>query len=101
MLCRHCHSGTVSRPRGLCWPCYYTAGVRDLYPSTSKYGRRGLGNFNGATPLPAVPTDAMPGSPEKVAILMERAQNRLSLWHPEDADMTGPKRRQRELAQVG
>lgn len=37
MLCRHCVKNRVLRPRGLCWRCYYRPGVRDLYPSTSKY----------------------------------------------------------------
>jgi hypothetical protein len=100
MVCRHCHHGPVSRPRGLCWSCYYTPGVRDKYPSTSKYGRRGIGNFNGKAPLPTMPTDAPPGSAEKVAILMQRAQNKQSLWHPDDATLAGPSRK-RQLSHVG
>jgi len=35
-------------------------------------------------PLPTSPTKAMPGSVEKIAVLAERARQRLSLWHPED-----------------
>ena len=100
MMCRHCQETTVSRPRGLCWSCYYREGVRDLYPSTSKYGRRGPGNSY-SKPLPAAgPTDAMPGSPEKILILMQRAQARQELWHPDDATLAGPVG-ERELAQVG
>ena len=38
MLCRHCNRVPSNRPRGLCWSCYYKPGVRDLYPSTSKFG---------------------------------------------------------------
>jgi len=89
-VCRHCLKGPVNRPRGLCWSCYYRPGVRDRYPSTSKYARRGVGNFNGPTPLPAAPTSAAPGSEEKVAVLAERARLRQSLWHPLDALSTGP-----------
>src|SRR5262249_29501482 len=66
MLCRHCQRVKSNRPRGLCWSCYYTPGVRDLYPSTSKFARRGVGNFNGRSKLPPCPTDALPGTPEKV-----------------------------------
>jgi hypothetical protein len=88
MICRHCHLAPITRPRKLCWSCYYTPGVRDLYPSTSKFGRRGPGNVNGNMPLPAFPTSAMPGSPEKVAILEERARLKQCLWHPNDADPT-------------
>ena len=87
MLCRHCQKVKPNRPRGLCWSCYYTPGVRDQYPSTSKFARRGVGNFNGRTKPPPCPTNALPGTPEKVAILQERARLGLSLWHPLDATL--------------
>jgi hypothetical protein len=87
MKCRHCKRVESNRPRGLCWSCYYTAGVRELYPSTSKFARRGLADFNGGIALPSVPTDASPGSPEKVAILEARARQGVALWHPQDAPM--------------
>jgi hypothetical protein len=87
MICRHCKKTKSNRPRGLCWSCYYKPGVRDLYPSTSKFARRGVGNFNGVAPLPADSTDALPGSEAKILILMERAARREALWHPEDATM--------------
>jgi hypothetical protein len=87
MLCRHCQKVRSNRPRGLCWSCYYRPGVRDMYPSTSKYARRGVSDFNGKTALAAEPTEALPGTPEKVAVLMERARLGLSLWHPHDATL--------------
>ena len=61
-LCRHCHRASVNRPRGLCWSCYYTPGVRERYPSTSKFARRGVGNFCGNA-QPCEPTAALPGTP--------------------------------------
>jgi hypothetical protein len=64
--------------------------VRDLYPSTSKFARRGEGNFCGNAPLPAAPTDALPGSPEKVTILELRAKLKQDLWHPLDATLDRP-----------
>ena len=73
--CRHCSKSKVNRPRGLCWSCYYTPGVKELYPSTSKYARRGVGNFTGNAPLPPVPTTAAPGTPEKLAVLEQRAKH--------------------------
>lgn len=85
MLCRHCGRRPPNRPRGLCWTCYYTPGLRDQFPPTSKFGRRGLGNFNGDPGLPPTPTAALPGSPEKVEVLAQRARLRQSLWHPQDA----------------
>jgi hypothetical protein len=87
MMCRHCKRVRSNRPRGLCWSCYYTPGVREQYPSTSKFARRGVSDFNGQTEQAARPTDAPPGSPEKVSVLEERARLGLSLWHPQDAPM--------------
>ena len=87
MKCRHCQKSPVNRPRGLCWSCYYTPGVRDLYPSTSKFARRGVSDFNGRARLATRPTDALPGTPEKVAVLEERARLGLALWHPLDATL--------------
>jgi hypothetical protein len=40
-------------------------------------------------PLPA-PTRALPGTPEKVAVLRERARRRQALWHPLDAAIPEP-----------
>lgn len=90
-ICRHCKKSKVNRPRGLCWSCYYTDGVKDQYPSTSKYARRGVGNFNGNAPLPE-PTTAPPGTPEKMAVLEERARLKQALWHPLDARYEGDPR---------
>jgi hypothetical protein len=42
-------------------------------------------NFHGQAPLPPAPTRALPGTPEKVAVLRERARLGQSLWHPRDA----------------
>lgn len=96
MLCRHCQKVNSNRPRGLCWSCYYSPGVREQYPSTSKFARRGVGNFNGRSTLPPIPTDALPGSAEKLAILEERARLGVSLWHPADARLETA-----QLAMVG
>jgi hypothetical protein len=92
MMCRHCNKVKSNRPRGLCWSCYYTPGVREKFPSTSKFARRGVSDFCGKAHLPE-PTDAVPGSAEKVAILEERARLGLSLWHPKDAPMDAESRR--------
>src|SRR5690242_18685451 len=85
MMCRNCEKVKSNRPRGLCWSCYYSPGVRDRYPSTSKFAHRGIGNFNGRVELPPLPTNALPGTPEKVAILEQRARLHQALWHPDDA----------------
>jgi len=90
MNCQHCNELPVSRPRRLCWSCYYTPGVREKYPSTSKFGRRGLGNFNGTPRLPTFATSALPGTDAKLAVLEERARLGLNLWHPDDATFKAP-----------
>ena len=90
MLCRHCQKTKSNRPRGLCWTCYYTPGVRALYPSTSKFARRGPGNFNGHAPLPDCPTAAAPGSEAKILILTERAAMKQALFHPLDSTFDLP-----------
>lgn len=91
-VCRHCGRGKVNRPRGLCWTCYYTDGVKDMYPSTSKYARRGVGNFNGNAAAPPEPTTAAPGTAEKMAVLELRAKLKQALWHPFDAQYEGDPR---------
>ncbi len=76
MSCRHCGHTPASRPRGLCWTCYYTPAIRDQYTTTSIYGRRGVEDSYGRFLLPSAPTRALPGTAEKVAVLMARAMMR-------------------------
>ena len=82
MVCRHCRRHAANRPRGLCWTCYYTPGVRERYAPRCP---RGLEDFYGGTEPPLAPTRAMPGTLEKVAVLEQRARQRQALWHPQDA----------------
>jgi len=91
-ICRNCSKCKVNRPRGLCWSCYYTPGVKEMFPSTSKYARRGVGNFSGNAPLPDSPTTAVPGTPEKLAILELRAKMKCAIFHPADAKYAGDPR---------
>jgi predicted DNA-binding transcriptional regulator AlpA len=95
--CRHCRRRKAGR-LGLCWACRQDPDTRGQYPSGSKFARRGVGLEEDDGPavvgLPASPTPALPGSPEKVAILEERAAARVALWHPEDpVDRVAPARR--------
>ena len=80
--CVACGEKKANRPRGLCWTCYYRAGVKEAVPrrkfgnhQPDIYGGYGLGE----------PTAALPGSHEKVEVMMERAEKNLSLFHPDDA----------------
>ncbi|OWK43603.1 hypothetical protein [Fimbriiglobus ruber] len=92
LICKHCCQAKVNRPRGLCWSCYYTPGVKEMFPSTSKYARRGVGNFTGNAPTPPEPTTAPPGTPEKMAVLELRVNLKQALWHPLDAQYDGDPR---------
>jgi len=84
--CRHCEQGKVTRPRGLCWACYYMPGVREMYPSIgNKFAQHGPDDFFGRITPPPFPTAALPGSPEKIAILSQRAGLGQELFHPDDA----------------
>jgi hypothetical protein len=57
--------------------------IRARYPSLSKFAPRG-DDFCGEAALP-IRTEALPATPAKVHILIERARQRQSLWHPRDA----------------
>jgi hypothetical protein len=91
--CRHCRVRPGSRPRGLCWVCYLEPDTRASYFSLSKFGgydsrpgdKEAVGNFRGPGKPTASATSALPGTPEKVAVLAQRAQDREILWHPGDA----------------
>lgn len=84
IACKHCKKGLVNRPRGLCWACYYTPGVKELYPSTSKYARRGNGGGMVGLPLAPETTVALPGTAEKVAVMAARSAAGFSIFHPND-----------------
>lgn len=82
--CRHCHSRRALHTRRMCWTCYYAQGVRELYPSTSKFTKRGVGLSGGLVPAPS-PTAALPGTPDKIEVLAARAAAGVALFHPGDA----------------
>ncbi len=90
--CRHCDKSPVTRPRGLCWVCYYTPGVKDQYGPISKYGRRGPDTLAKRTEndgkLPDPLPDLVPGSEEKIAAMAERASRRESLFHQQELKHT-------------
>ena len=85
IVCKHCGQSRYPKQRGLCWTCSQDPAVRNRYPSTSKFARRGVRNFNGATELPPKPTAALAGSAAKLRVLEERAALGVSLWHPDDS----------------
>ena len=87
-VCRHCSNPKrpVNRPRGLCWTCYYTPGIKDVYPSKSKF-TVGHGLVVTKDTMPDEPTTAAPGTQEKRNVLEQRAALGQNLWHPDDAQL--------------
>lgn len=86
--CRNC-----SRPflpgrwaKTLCWKCRTDDAARDRHRlRDNPADRRGVPDGNGPRPDPATPTAHPPGSPGKVAVLVERAAAGVGLWHESDA----------------
>ena len=83
--CRHCMERQASRAHGLCFVCGNDPAIRVQYARDDGFGRRGVGGGikEGPRPEPA-PCGFSPGSPEKVAVMEERARLGQNLWHPED-----------------
>jgi hypothetical protein len=75
-VCLHCRKLRLIHCRGLCWRCYHIPRVARLYDPANQC-RRG-------SRLPDEPTSALPGTPEKVAVLEERMRQGVALWHPRD-----------------
>jgi hypothetical protein len=82
--CRHCQRLRYVKSWGLCWRCYHRPKVRQLYAAAVRQDDRRL---------TAEPTTAEPGSPEKVAVLEERARLGLALFHPLDPVLGHHRRR--------
>jgi hypothetical protein len=81
--CLHCGYARAGWPRGLCRRCYLNPAVRQRYGRNDLYARRGLGIVVPKR-VPVAPTAALPGSPEKLQVLIERAAAETDLWHPDD-----------------
>ena len=92
LICKRYSKSHVTRPRGLCWTCYYTPGVKEIFPVDPKHARRRLGNFNGYPKLSDIPTTATPGTPEKLVVMEVRAKAGLAIFHPRDARFEGDPR---------
>lgn len=71
--CKHCLTRQCCPGRPLCHACRLDPAIRELFPTASKFGRRGVGAGNVA-PLEPAPTAAAPGSVEKVAVMEARAE---------------------------
>ena len=85
--CQNCGIRRANRPRQMCYTCYYrTPEARDNCPSTSKFAPRSCPDrdYVSGRALPPAPTEEVPGTEAKLAVLAERFSLRASLWHPGD-----------------
>lgn len=73
--------------RGLCKTCWLVPSIRSLHPVKNPLVQKQVGRTPEGVQslLDPNPTDALPGSPEKVSVLEYRAQMGYSLFHPNDA----------------
>jgi hypothetical protein len=94
--CRHCGQGSPRR-RGLCGKCYANKKIRAGYGPISPHGKQYVesartGNYltparKAAVLAALLPTDALPGSQEKIEILARRFELGLPLFQPGDSHM--------------
>jgi hypothetical protein len=104
-VCRNCSNPAhaVNRPRGLCWRCFYTPGVKEAFGYFARTGSvhsvRGAlrtptlrVNHNIGRPVAPAPTTAVPGTPEKIEVMRLRAEARYAVLHPADAKYAGDPR---------
>lgn len=78
-VCQHC--GRLTRRRKLCWSCSQKRSVRLAHTPTCRHTGHGL---NARGKLPDQPTDAVPGSEDKLRVLEQRAARGERLDHPDD-----------------
>jgi hypothetical protein len=87
-MCCHCKVKRAYRPRGLCGRCYLTPAIRTLYSLPEEVLNKDVyrkGRDSHCNRKMPERTDAMPGTPEKVRVMMERLRNGEELFHPDDA----------------
>lgn len=84
-VCNHCHKRRISRPRGLCWGCYYIPHVRERHEKALYHPLEDRDCRERSAPHEA--TDARPGTEAKIKVLARRVARNLALWHPDDAGL--------------
>jgi len=89
-VCLHCKARPGDKCRGLCFKCWNDDGIRASHPPDAKYAAKLPAVKRPGVRMPA-PTDARPGSAEKIAVLMGRVARGERLFHPRDAKMDSEK----------
>ena len=87
--CRYCTRKLARRPYQLCIRCYLTQKIRQLFEPEFEHERlvQQSGSYSlpqaGLT-IPSEPTDARPGTDEKIRVFSERVDKGEHLFHPDD-----------------
>lgn len=89
--CQHCKRKIARRPRELCNRCYYTPEIRQIYEPklVQVHGDKTYQSTfynppkSGLKPA-SQPTNARPGTTEKLTVFKERVANGEELFHPQD-----------------
>lgn len=55
-----------------------------MRPTPNRGNRGAVDDFFGLLPPPLFGTKAMPGSPERIAVMARRLERGEGLWHPDD-----------------
>lgn len=77
-ICEACGRSRYIQARRMCKKCYLM--------SLGKYAHQAIYESVGeVTDMPDQPTQAMPGSKEKIAVMRERVAKRQVCFHPDDA----------------
>lgn len=82
--CLNCRQPRSIDRRGLCKRCYSQASIRSKYPRGMRADSGGRGGNNLIPPIPEDPTDAQPGSNEKMIVMQERIEAGFRPHHPMD-----------------
>lgn len=82
-MCLECGVAKCTRPRGLCWACYYDPDVKGRYRVSMLFGPKDWPVYTGRPSAEA--TQAVPGSLEKIMVLQSRASQGVDLHHEWDA----------------
>lgn len=87
LKCRRCAERPIRSPFGLCRKCYdeLPAAERCKYPQRRRRGSPRTWSLAEPTQLPGEPTEALPGTEEKLRVMVERLRRRQCLFHPRDA----------------
>lgn len=97
--CLKCLVRAAKRPGGFCRPCY--ARVNRARQEPVQHVRTPTVPETGIVPAVA-PTPALPGTAEKLAVLMSRAAGGQALWHWRDGVVSvDEEKRRSEMAVVG